>query len=235
MFMIAVCLFFAVAICAAVIYFFFKYHRKRPDEIGVPIHGDLRLEIAWIVLPFFLLLAMFGWGAAIYVDYRHTPADTLDVYVIGKQWMWKLQQPDGRKEINELHVPVNRNVRLIMASEDVIHDFSVPSFRVKMDVVPGHYNTMWFRPTKPGRYHFFCSQYCGTNHAVMGGWVTVMEPDDYAKWLSGTALPVIRSPSAKSFTPNWLATPATWPDGKGRGPSYNGVYGSKVKLADGST
>jgi len=111
-FMLAVCVFFAVVICAAVIYFIFKYQRKAPDEIGAAIHGDLRLEIAWIVLPFPLLLVMFGWGAAIYVDYRHTPMDTLDVYVIGKQWMWKLQQPDGRKEINELHVPVGRNVRL---------------------------------------------------------------------------------------------------------------------------
>jgi cytochrome c oxidase subunit 2 len=233
-FMISVCLFFAVAICAAVIYFFFKYHRKRPDDIGVAIHGDLRLEIAWIVLPFFLLLAMFGWGAAIYVDYRRTPADTLDIYVVGKQWMWRLQQPDGRKEINELHVPVNRNIRLIMASEDVIHDFSVPSFRVKMDVVPGHYNNMWFRPTKPGRYHFFCSQYCGTNHAVMGGWVTVMEPDNYAKWLSGTAASGDPVAIGEKLYTELACNTCHTPDGKGRGPSYNGVYGSKVKLADGS-
>jgi cytochrome c oxidase subunit II len=235
LFMIAVCLFFAVAICAAVIYFFFKYHRKRPDEIGVPIHGDLRLEIAWIVLPFFLLLAMFGWGAAIYVDYRHTPADTLDIYVVGKQWMWRLQQPDGRKEINELHVPVNRNVRLIMASEDVIHDFSVPSFRVKMDVVPGHYNNMWFRPTKTGKYHFFCSQYCGTNHAVMGGWVTVMEPDEYSKWLSGTSASGDPVAVGEKLFSELACNTCHMPDGKGRGPSYYGVYGAKVKLADGST
>jgi cytochrome c oxidase subunit II len=235
LFMIAVCAFFAVVICAAVIYFFFRYQRKRPDEVGVPIHGDMRLEIAWIVLPFFLLMAMFGWGAVIYVDYRHTPNDTLDITVIGKQWMWKLQQPDGRREINELHVPVNRNVRLIMASEDVIHDFSVPAFRVKMDVVPGHYNTMWFRPNKPGRYHFFCSQYCGTNHAVMGGWVTVMEQDDYAKWLSrttGSEDPV--AVGQKLYSDLACAT-CHQPDGKGRGPSYSGMYGSHVKLADGST
>ena len=144
LFIVGVCLFFAVAITIAVIYFFFRYKRKDADDIGAPIHGDLRLEITWIVLPFFLLMAMFGWGAVLYVDYRHTPSDTLDVYVIGKQWMWKLEQPNGRREINELHVPVNRNVRLIMGSEDVIHDFSVPAFRVKMDVIPGHYNTMWF-------------------------------------------------------------------------------------------
>lgn len=235
LFMIAVCAFFAVVICAAVIYFFFKYQRRHPDEVGVPIHGDMRLEITWIVLPFFLLMAMFGWGAVIYVDYRHTPADTLDVYVIGKQWMWKLQQPNGRKEINELHVPVNRNVRLIMASEDVIHDFSVPSFRVKMDVVPGHYNTMWFRPTKAGRYHFFCSQYCGTNHAVMGGWVTVMEQDDYAKWLSGASASGDPVAVGEQLYNDLACHTCHLPDGKGRGPSYDGVYGSHVKLADGST
>lgn len=234
-FMISVCLFFAVAICAAVIYFFFKYQRKQPDEIGVPIHGDLRLEITWIVLPFFLLLAMFGWGAAVYVDYRHTPADTLDIYVIGKQWMWRLQQPDGHREINELHLPVNRNVRLIMGSEDVIHDFSVPSFRVKMDVVPGHYNTMWFRPTKVGKYHFFCSQYCGTNHAVMGGWITVMEPDEYARWLAGTSGSGDPVAMGEKLITDLACNTCHQPDGKGRGPSYNGVYGSTVKLADGST
>ena len=234
-FMISVCLFFAVAICVAVIYFFFKYQRKQPDEIGVPIHGDLRLEITWIVLPFFLLLAMFGWGATVYVDFRHTPADTLDIYVIGKQWMWRLQQPDGHREINELHVPVNRNVRLIMGSEDVIHDFSVPSFRVKMDVVPGHYNTMWFRPTRVGKYHFFCSQYCGTNHAVMGGWITVMEPDEYAKWLAGTSGSGDPVAMGEKLINDLACNTCHLPDGKGRGPSYNGVYGSAVKLADGST
>ena len=159
----------AVAVTAVVILFAFKYHRKEATDIGVPIHGDMRLETAWIVFPLILAMAMFAWGAVVYVAFRATPQDTLDIYVIGKQWMWKLQQPTGLKEINELHVPVGRNVRLIMASEDVIHDFAVPAFRVKMDVVPGHYNTMWFRPTKPGRYHFFCSQYCGTNHAIMGG------------------------------------------------------------------
>ena len=235
LFIIGVCIFFAVAITVAVIYFFFRYKRKEAGDIGAPIHGDMRLEITWIVLPFFLLMAMFGWGAVIYVDYRHTPADTLDVYVIGKQWMWKLEQPNGRREINELHVPLNRNVRLVMASEDVIHDFSVPAFRVKMDVVPGHYNSMWFRPTKTGRYHFFCSQYCGTSHAIMGGWVTVMEPDEYAAWLAGTSAtgdPVALG--AKLYNDLACGT-CHLPDGKGRGPSYNGVYGSKVKLADGST
>ena len=112
-------------------------------------------------------------------------SDTLDIYVIGKQWMWKIQHPTGQREINELHVPLGRTVKLTMASEDVIHDFYVPAFRVKKDVLPGRYTTLWFEPTKPGRYHLFCAQYCGANHARMIGWVIVMEPADYEAWLSG--------------------------------------------------
>jgi cytochrome c oxidase subunit 2 len=233
---IAVCLFFAVAVTIAILYFVFRFRRKSVGEIGVAIHGDMRLEAAWILVPLVLALAMFAGGAVVYVDFRRAPADTLDIYVIGKQWMWKLQQPNGQKEINELHVPVGQNVRLIMASEDVIHDFSVPAFRVKMDVVPGHYNTLWFRPTKTGKYHFFCSQYCGTNHAVMGGWVTVMEPDEYTAWLSGSSgaadNPVLAG--QKLFAERACIT-CHLSDGKGRAPSLNGVYGGQVRLADGST
>ena len=232
----SICVFFAFAITVAIIYFFFKYHRKRPNEIGIPIHGDARLEAAWIIVPSLLALTMFAGGAVIYVDYRTTPSDVLDIYVIGKQWMWKAQQPNGLKEINELHVPVGRNVRLTLASEDVIHDCFVPAFRVKMDVVPGHYNTMWFRPTKPGRYHFFCSQYCGTNHALMGGWVIVMEPTDYAAWLSGSggvgANPV--AAGEKLFAEKACVT-CHLANGTGRGPSLNGLYGAQVFLAGGAT
>ena len=235
-FLILVSVGFSFLITAAIVVFFFKFHRKSKNEIGVPMHGDLRLETTWIVIPALLALAMFSWGAVVYVDYRHAPQDTLDIYVIGKQWMWKIQQPNGRREINELHVPTGRNIKLVLASEDVIHDFFVPAFRVKMDVVPGHYNTMWFRPTKPGRYHFFCSQYCGTNHAVMGGWVTVMDPSDYAAWLSGSTgedvNPVVAG--EKLFVEKVCAT-CHLGNGTGRAPSLNGVYDGTVRLADGST
>jgi cytochrome c oxidase subunit 2 len=235
LFITAVCLFFAVAITSAVIYFFFKYQRKNPDEVGVPIHGDMRLETAWIVIPLVLSMFMFAWGAEVYVEYRRSPTDTLDIYVIGKQWMWKVQQPNGLKEINELHVPVGRSVRLIMASEDVIHDFSIPAFRVKMDVVPGHYNTMWFRPTVPGHYRLYCSQYCGTNHALMGGWITALEPADYAAWLSGSAGGGDSLLAGEKLFTEKACITCHLSDGKGRAPSLNGVYGGKVLLADGST
>ena len=180
-------------------------------------------------------MTMFSWGAVVYVDYRRAPADTLDIYVIAKQWMWKAQQPNGIREIDELHVPVNRNVRLILASEDVIHNFYVPAFRVKMDVVPGRYNTMWFRPTKTGRYHFFCSQYCGTSHAVMGGWVTVMEAAEYGTWLSGStggeSNPVL---AGEKLFAERACISCHIANGTGRAPSLNGVYGAQVLLADGS-
>src|SRR5713226_6335644 len=235
-YLLLVTVFFSAVITIAILYFFLKFRRKKPDEIGIAIPGSMALEAAWMGIPFLLAMVMFGWGASIYVNMRRPPKEALEIYVIAKQWMWKLQQPDGRREINELHIPVNRDVRLVMASEDVIHDFFVPAFRVKTDVVPGRYNTMWFRPTKVGRYHFFCAQYCGTNHALMGGWVTVMEPPDYAAWLSGSsgaeADPVALG--EKLFVEKACST-CHLASGLGRAPSLNGLYGAKVLLADGST
>ncbi|HMD41952.1 MAG TPA: cytochrome c oxidase subunit II [Candidatus Acidoferrum sp.] len=234
-FILLTCLFFSVLVTLLVIFAAIKFRRKSEGEVGSAVEGNLALEVGWTLVPLVLAIAMFAWGAVIYVHFRTAPQNTLDIYVIGKQWMWKLQQPNGRKEINELHVPVNRDIKLIMGSEDVIHNFYVPAFRVKMDVVPGRYNTLWFRPTRVGKYHFFCSQYCGTNHALMGGWVTVEDPADYAAWLSdegGDLNPV--SAGEKLFTQLACVT-CHIANGSGRAPSLNGVYGAKVLLADGST
>ena len=227
-------IFFTVLVSLLAIFAAFRYRRKSAGEIGAAIHGNTALEIGWTLIPLILALGMFAWGAVIYVNYRTAPLDTLDIYVIGKQWMWKLQQPNGKREINELHIPVNRDIKLIMGSEDVIHDFYVPAFRVKMDVVPGRYNTMWFRPTKIGKYHFFCSQYCGTNHAVMGGWVTVMDPADYAAWLSDEAADSNPAAAGEKLFTQLACVTCHLANGTGRAPSLNGVYGAKVLLADGS-
>ncbi len=234
-FILLTCLFFAVIVTLLIIFAAIKFRRRSEGEVGNTVEGNTALEIGWTLVPLVLAIAMFAWGAVIYVHFRTAPQNTLDIYVVGKQWMWKLQQPNGRKEINELHVPVNRDIKLIMGSEDVIHNFYVPAFRVKMDVVPGRYNTLWFRPTKVGKYHFFCSQYCGTNHAIMGGWVTVQDPADYAAWLSdegGDLNPA--SAGEKLFTQLACAT-CHIANGTGRAPSLNGLYGAKVLLADGST
>jgi cytochrome c oxidase subunit 2 len=233
-FILLTCLFVGVLVSSLIIFAAFKYRRRSPGEVGDTVEGNMVLEVGWTVIPLMIMIVMFAWGAVVYVNYRVPPKDALDIYVIGKQWMWKIQQPNGRKEINELHVPVNQDVRLILGSEDVIHNFYVPAFRVKMDVVPGRYNTMWFRPTKVGKYHFFCSQYCGTNHAVMGGWVTVQDPSEYAAWLSdsgGAANPV--SAGEKLFS-ELACNTCHLSNGTGRAPSLNGVFGAKVLFADGT-
>jgi len=233
-FILMTTLFFAVLVTVLIIFAAFKFRRQSEKEVGDDVHGNNVLEVGWTLIPTIIAIGIFAWGAAIYVNYRIAPKDTLDIYLVGKQWMWKLQQPNGRKEINELHIPVNRNVKLIMGSEDVIHDFYVPAFRVKMDVVPGRYNTMWFRPTKTGKYHFFCSQYCGTNHAVMGGWVTVMDPAEYAAWLSGESGDVNPVSAGEHLFTQLACVTCHLSDGTGRAPSLNGVFGANVLLADGS-
>lgn len=233
-FVLLTCLFFAVLVTVVAIFAAFKYRRTHPNEVGAPIEGNMALEIGWTVIPLLIALGIFAWGAVLYVNFRTAPKDTLDINVIGKQWMWRLQQPNGRREIDELHIPVNRNIKLILGSEDVIHNFYVPAFRVKMDVVPGRYNTLWFRPTKIGKYRLFCSQYCGTNHAVMTGWVTVMDPADYATWLSGEVGEVNPAAAGEKLFSQLACVTCHLSNGTGRGPSLNGVYGAKVLLADGS-
>jgi cytochrome c oxidase subunit 2 len=234
-FMVAVTGFFSVLIAALVIYFAVKYRRRRDDEIGVPIHGSLALELLWTIIPFGIAMVMFAWGAKVFFDAYRPPAGAMEVYVVGKQWMWKVQHKDGHREINELHVPVGRPVKLIMGSEDVIHSFYIPAFRVKADVIPGRYNTMWFEATKPGTYHLFCAEYCGTKHSGMIGSVIVMEPTDFQAWLGGG--PAEDSPvaaGAKLFQDLACIT-CHRSNAQGRGPNLNNVFGSQVELTGGGT
>lgn len=173
----------AVLIAGLVLYFAFRYHRRSEDERTTRIHGGHLLEWAWTIIPIFFFIVMFVWGAKTYTFVFDPPPDSMDIFVVGKQWMWKIQHPGGQREINELHVPIDRPIKLTMTSEDVIHDFFVPAFRTKMDVIPGRYVQIWFQATKVGQYHLFCSQYCGTSHSNMVGMVHVMERDDYRQWL----------------------------------------------------
>ncbi len=188
MFLCAVSVFFTVLIAALIIYFAIKYRRRSPDAPPPPkTRTDYRLELTWTLIPLALVLVMFWWGARLMYAQMRPPPNTLDIDVIGKQWMWKVQhRSTGRREINELHVPLGRPVRLLMASQDVIHSFFIPAFRVKQDVVPGRYTTLWFEPTRVGTYHLFCAEYCGNKHSAMIGRVVVMEPAEYEAWLAGT-------------------------------------------------
>jgi cytochrome c oxidase subunit 2 len=223
-------------IFAAVAFFAFKYRRKSPDDpTPKPIHGSIPLEIGWSVIPFLFMLVMFAWGTKLYFDNYTPPRDTLDIYVTGKQWMWKVQYPDGQREINELHVPTGRPVKITLASEDVIHSFFLPAFRLKHDVVPGSYQTFWFQATLPGRYHIFCAEYCGTNHSRMIGWVTVMDPAEYQNWLAAGDTGTSMAELGEKLFAQYGCSTCHMVDSQGRSPSLRNVYGHPVQLEDGRT
>ena len=169
-FLLGVSIFFSLLIAGLIVFFAVRYHRRVRNQVGEHIHGSTLLEVGWSVIPLLITMVIFVWGASVYFAMARPPDETLNIYVVGKQWMWKFQHLDGQREINELHVPVGRAVRLTMGSEDVIHSFFVPAFRVKFDVVPGRTTVVWFEANKPGRYHLFCAEYCGTKHSGMIGW-----------------------------------------------------------------
>jgi cytochrome c oxidase subunit 2 len=234
-FLVAVTGFFAVLIAILVAVFATKFHRKHDDEVGEVIHGSLALELLWTIIPLGITMVMFVWGAQVFFHMTRAPRGALDIYVVGKQWMWKAQHMDGAREINELHVPIGRPVRLIMGSEDVIHSFFIPDFRVKADVVPGRYNTMWFTASKAGKYHIFCTQYCGTKHSNMIGWVTAMTPADYQDWLTGgSSGGTMAEAGAKLFSDLACITCHTGTP-EGTGPALKGLYGTTVRLEGGQT
>jgi cytochrome c oxidase subunit 2 len=178
-------------------------------------------------------MVIFVWGASVYFAIASPPAETLNIYVVGKQWMWKFQHLDGEREINQLHVPVGRNVKLITTSEDVIHDLFIPAFRVKADVIPGRYVNIWFNATKPGRYHLFCAEYCGTRHSGMIGEVVVMEETDYQDWLSGGAPEGSLASAGEKLFADLACNTCHRPDSAGRGPVLNGLFGKTVALQSG--
>ena len=232
-FLIGVTVFFSLLIAGLIVFYAVKYHRRSPDAIGVRIHGGMALELAWTIVPFLITMVIFVWGASVYFAMASPPAETLNIYVVGKQWMWKFQHLDGQREINELHVPVGRNVKLITTSEDVIHDFFVPAFRIKADVLPGRYVNIWFNATKPGRYHLFCAEYCGTRHSGMTGQVIVMEANEYQEWLSGGGPEGSLASAGEKLFADLACNTCHRPDSAGRGPVLNGLFGKTVTTQDG--
>ena len=232
-FLLAVSGFFGLLIAGLVVYFAIKYRRRHPNAVGAQVAGGMMLEIGWTVLPFLITLIIFFWGANIYFAMSRPPDETLNIYVVGKQWMWKIQHTDGTREINELHVPVGRAVRLIMTSEDVLHDFSIPAFRVKADVIPGRYTQIWFEATKPGRCHLFCAEYCGTRHSGMTGQIVVMDAADYQTWLSGGAPEGSLASAGEKLFAELACNTCHRPDSRGRGPVLAGIFGRPVQLQNG--
>ena len=234
-FLVAIAMFFSLLIAGLIVRFAIKYRRRSPNAIGEVQHGGYALEVVWTVVPLIITMICFGWGASVYFAMSRPPDETLNVYAVGKQWMWKFQHLDGQREINELHVPVGRAVKLIMTSEDVIHDFFVPAFRTKADVIPGRYTTVWFQPTKPGRYQLFCAEYCGTRHYGMTGAVIVMDPTEYQTWLSGGRQEGSLASAGEKLFADLACNTCHRSDAQGRGPVLNGLFGKTVTLQNGDT
>jgi cytochrome c oxidase subunit 2 len=225
--------FFTVLIFVLIVGMAVRYRQSSSADRSRPPVKNVLLEVFWIGIPMSLCLVMFVWAAFLFFQQSEPPADALDIFVVGKQWMWESQHAEGRSEINELHVPLGRSVKLTMTSQDVIHSFYVPVFRVKQDVLPGRYTSLWFEPTRPGRYHLYCAEYCGTNHSKMGGWVFVMEPADFEAWLSGAgAGPSIAEEGERLFVQYHCA-------GCHKGsqivhaPRLEGIFGRSVPIQDG--
>jgi cytochrome c oxidase subunit 2 len=235
--------YFLVSICGAVgimvavllIYFSVRY-RRRPGDVGSPpkTESSLALEWFWTLTPLGIFMVMFVWGGTVYFGAYRAPDDATPIYVVAKQWMWKFQHPEGQREINTLHVAVGQSYRVLLTSEDVIHSFFVPAFRIHMDVLPERYTSVWFQATRTGEYHLFCSQYCGTNHAGMVGTVIAMEPAEYQRWLRLQAEGSLALQGRKVFL-KYRCLSCHSADGHARAPVLENLYGKQVQLNDGRT
>jgi len=233
LFLLTVC--GAVTLLVALLLVFFAVHyRRRPGAVGNPPEtpSSEKLEWFWTLAPLAIFVIFFVWGARVYFNAYRPPDGAATVYVVGKQWMWKFQHPEGQREINTLHVPLGRPIRLLMTSEDVIHSLFIPSFRIHMDLVPDRYSSVWFQATRVGAFHLFCSQYCGTNHAGMTGEVIVMEPADYDRWLHLRAEGSMALEGRKVFL-KYRCVSCHSGDGEARAPVLEDLFGRPVVLNDG--
>jgi len=220
-------------VCALVLVFSLKYRREK-HPVATQIEGSTLLEATWTIIPLAIFLVTFVWGALLYFRIYDPPANAMNIYIVGKQWMWKAEHPGGQHEINALHVPTGRPVQLTMISQDVFHSFSIPDFRVKREVIPGRYTTVWFEATVPGTYHIFCTQYCGTQHSMMIGEVTVLTPDDYEKWTKQSTSGMSLAQNGERLFASMGCNACHNGTAAARGPSLAGVYGSRLTLTDGS-
>jgi cytochrome c oxidase subunit II len=223
--------------------YMFKYRADSSINRGALAEKSWRLEVAWTAATLFIFFGLFVWGADLYVRLFQTPADAMKIYVVGKQWMWKVEHPGGQREINALHVPVGRPVQLVMTSEDVIHDFSVPAFRIKHDVLPGRYETLWFQADQTGTFHLFCTQLCGSGHASMTGDIVVMTEPDFQSWLEQNGTSETLAQAGQVLFMRYGCSGCHGGNGVGgsqsgstvRAPALAGLYGSPVTLTDGRT
>jgi len=224
-----------VALVLAIVITFSLRYRKSVHPVATQIEGSTLLEATWTIIPLGIFLVTFVWGALLYFRIYNPPTNAMNIYIVGKQWMWKAEHPGGQHEINALHVPTGQPIQLTMISQDVFHSFSIPDFRIKREVIPGRYSTVWFEATTPGTYHIFCTQYCGTNHSVMIGEVTVLSPDDYKKWTEGSTSGMSLAQNGERLFASMGCNACHSGTAAARGPNLAGVYGSKLQLTSGQT
>ncbi len=232
-FLILITLIGSVLVGTLVFGFSIRYRREK-NPVATHVEGSTLLEATWTIIPLALFLVVFVWGALLYFRIYTPPTNSMNIYIIGKQWMWKAEHPGGQHEINALHVPTGRPVQLTMISQDVFHSFSIPDFRVKREVIPGRYSTVWFEATTPGTYHLFCTQYCGTLHSGMIGEVTVLTPEDYQKWTQQSTSGMSLAQNGERLFSSMGCNACHNGTAAARGPNLGGVYGSKLQLANGS-
>jgi cytochrome c oxidase subunit 2 len=232
-FLVLSCGLIALGVFTCMLVFAVKFRRRPGNEVARQISGSWKLETTWTLIPAGLAMIPFFWGATLYFEMSRPPDNALNIYVVARQWMWKVEHPDGQSEIDELHVPVGQPVRLTMISQDVIHSFFVPAFRMKMDVLPGRYTTAWFTATTPGRYRLECAELCGLDHSRMTGWVVAMEPADFADWLATQSTQSLASQGERLFQ-QLGCTGCHRADTLARAPQLEGLYGRPVRLQGGS-
>lgn len=231
-FLVGLSAFFVLIIVVPMLYFLIRFHRGSTTTRTIPPPETVRTELVWIGVLLVIATGIFIWSSITFFRLRTPPRNALEIHVVGRQWMWKIQHPQGKREIDELHVPKGRPVRLVMSSEDVIHSFYIPAFRIKQDVVPGRITSEWFTATKVGRYHLFCAEYCGTQHSGMIGEVIVMEPGEYEDWLrTGFQGESVEQAGARLFRSRGCSG-CHAENSVVRAPRLEGVYGRPVPLQD---
>jgi cytochrome c oxidase subunit II len=233
--MIALCGLVAVGVFGAMIFFCFRYRRGSPADRTGWHNQSLGVELTWTLIPFALFIGVFAWSLVLFAHARTPPGNAQTLYIVAKQWMWKVQHPGGQREINILHVPIGEPIRLTMTSQDVIHSFYVPAFRVKQDVLPGRYTQLWFTATKLGAFPLLCAEYCGLDHSRMGGSVVVLSRADYVAWLEGHDTGLSLAAHGANLFRSQGCSGCHGRNASVHAPDLNGLYGNPVHLSDGTT
>ena len=239
LFILLVSTFFFLLVVGLIFYFILRYRRRGPGEVTPHITHNFKLEVLWTAVPLAIVMVIFAWGFRGYMDMSVAPAGALEIQVTAKQWVWQFEYANGTRTINEIHVPVGKPVKLVMSSEDVIHGFYVPSFRIKADVLPNRYTSLWFTPTREGVHLLMCTQYCGAGHSRMEGKIYVDSDAKYQNWLEngdqGAQAMPLKDLGAQLYSSRGCIACHSLDGTRGQGPSFKGIWGETHEMAGGQS